>query len=321
MATRPSNPIRIWNTSDGRLLKAFDWHDGRPRTVALSRDGRRVVAAGEHAILWDVDSGDELQRFTGIKDEPERDAALPGAAVAPAEVNPHPINWAGFSPDGRLVLTLPNPNFIDTSKPRAAAGHLWDAGTGKLLRSLAYAKPQVMGFSKSACFSRDGKLILASATDASAAHRLFDAATGHELAAVETHSLSTPPLFSPDESRIARGVGQQVILWDAAGKELRRLSGHEAPVTGVAFHPAGKLLLSAAEDKTIRVWDATTGEQLVRLAQEGGLEPAFSPDGKWFVTRMGQGDRLWPVDPLAEALARKPRDLTPHERERFAIGQ
>src|SRR5262249_14652086 len=152
--------ICVWNTADGRLLRAFDWHDGRPRTVALSRDGRRVVAAGEHAILWDVDSGDELHRFTGIKDEPERAAALPGTAVKTPEINPHPINWAGFSPDGKLILTLPNPNYIDTSKPRAAAGHLWDAATGKLLRPLAYASPQIMGFCKSAAFSRDGKRIL-----------------------------------------------------------------------------------------------------------------------------------------------------------------
>jgi WD40 repeat protein/tRNA A-37 threonylcarbamoyl transferase component Bud32 len=320
MASHPRRPICVWSTADGRLLRAFDWHDGRPRTVALSGDGRRVIAAGEYAILWDVDSGDELHRFTGIKDEPERGATLPGAAVKPPEINPHPINWAGFSPDGKLILTLPNPNYIDTSKPRAAAGHLWDAATGKMLRPLAYAKPQNMGFCKSALFSRDGKRILASATDANAAHRLFDVATGRELAAVETHSLATPAVFNADESLIARGVGPQVVIWDAvSSKPLHRLTGHEAPVTSVAFHPAGKLLLSASEDKTVRIWDTATGEQLIRLTHDGGFDPVFSPDGKWIVTWTNQVSRLWPVDPLAAALARKPRDLLPHERERFQI--
>jgi WD40 repeat protein len=322
MASRPARPIRVWNTADGRLINAFDWHDGRPRTVALSHDGRRVIAAGEHALLWDVDSGEELHRFTGIKDEPVGVASLPGAAVKPREINPHPINWAGFSPDGKLILTLPNPNYIDTSKPRAAAGHVWDAATGKLLRPLAYAKPQIMGFCRQAVFSRDGKRILASATDANAAWRLFDAATGRELAGVEAYGVATAALFSPDDQFIVRGVGQQLILWETeTAKSVRLLNGHEAQVTSVVFHPGGKLLMSAAEDKTIRVWDVATGEQLILLTHEGSLEPAFSPDGKRLLTRTGASDRLWPVDPLAEALARKPRDLTPHERERFSIGQ
>src|SRR5262249_15273937 len=158
--------------------------------------------------------------FTGIKDEPAGDP-LPGTAVKPFEIDPHPINWADFGPDGRLILTLPNPNYVDTSKPRAAAGHLWDAATGKLLRPLACSQPQIMGFCKAACFSRDGKRIRASGTDANAAHRLFNVATGRELAAVEMHNISTPALFNTDEGLIARGVGQQVLIWDAATSKLR----------------------------------------------------------------------------------------------------
>jgi WD40 repeat protein len=321
MVSRPNNPVRVWNTADGRLLNAFDWHDGRPQTVALSRDGRRVIAAGGHAILWDVDSGDVLQRFTGIKDEPVGGAALPGAAVKPAEINPHPINWAGFSPDGKLILTLPNPDYIDTSKPRAAAGHLWDAATGRLLRPLAYAQPQALGFCKHAAFSADGKRILASSTDANAAHHIFDVSSGKELASVEAHSLATPAVFNSDESLIARGVALQIMIWDAmTGQVQHRLAAHDDHVTGVAFDPAGKLLISAGDEKTARLWEATTGQPLAKFVHVvDTVAGAFSPDGKWIVTETASGSRLWPVDPLAEALARKPRDLMPHERERFQI--
>jgi WD40 repeat protein len=315
-------PIRVWSTADGRQLAAFDRKEDRPRSAALSRDGKRVVAAGEIALLWDVESGTELHRFEGPGDDPPgRPGALNEAKAPPLDgIRENPINWAGFSPDGKLILTFPYPNYIDTSKPRAAAGHLWNATTGKLLRPLSYAKPQIMGFCKEAVFSRDGKRILASATDANAAHRLFDTATGRELAETEVHSSATPAVYSPAEDLIARGVGQQVVLWEAeTGKVRQRLTGHEAPVTGVVFHPDGKLVLSTGEDKSVRLWDLSTGEPLAKFMHEGGREAAFSPDGRWIVTRAAQASRLWPVDPLAAALARKPRDLAPHERERYQI--
>jgi WD40 repeat protein len=109
-----------------------------------------------------------------------------------------------------------------------------------------------------------------------------------------------------------------VVLWEAeTGKERQRLTGHEAPVTSVFFHPAGKLLLSTGEDQTVRMWNLSTGEPLARLLQEGGREGTFSPDGKWIVTRQAVSSRLWPVDPLAAASPAPPTH--PHERQRYQI--
>lgn len=45
-------------------------------------------------------------------------------------------------------------------------------------------------------------------------------------------------------------------IWDVgAGVALFVLTGHDNWVRGVVFHPGGKHLVSAGDDKTLRVWD------------------------------------------------------------------
>lgn len=40
---------------------------------------------------------------------------------------------------------------------------------------------------------------------------------------------------------------------------LNKQPGHDNWVRALAFHPSGKYLLSASDDKTIRVWELSTG--------------------------------------------------------------
>jgi WD40 repeat protein len=83
------------------------------------------------------------------------------------------------------------------------------------------------------------------------------------------------------------------------GGWLKLLEGHEGNVLSVAFSSNGKMIVSASEDRTVRVWDTVTGVVQHKMTghERGVTSVAFSLDGKTIVS--GSYDRtvrVWDAD-------------------------
>jgi hypothetical protein len=155
------------------------------------------------------------------------------------------------------------------------------------------------GSLRSAAFSPDGQRIVTASDDNTA--RIWDAATGNEIAPLEGHSGSLRSAeFSPDGQRIVTASYDNTArIWDAAtGKQIAPLEGHTDIVLSAAFSPDGQRIVTAFSDNTARIWDAATGKQIAPLeGHTGSVESAaFSPDGQRIVTASYDNTaRIWDV--------------------------
>jgi WD40 repeat protein len=237
-----------------------------------------LLASGAFHAVGQQDSS-ELQAIVGLASESVYTGKV---CILPLETGSEaradvpgfiPTTAPAFAPDGRLAV------LCGMKAPNVAAAGLAMMTSGDMSKSLP--KPHIVLMELPA-----GKVV-------ARIDLKGEAGTTSKLPFL----LSRRMAFSPDGRTLAVGEGNTVLLLDVpSGSERSRLAGLTDLVRAVAFAPDGKTLAAAAADKTLRLWDATTGKEtaLFRVTDGPVSALAFAPDGRTLASvGTGAGVTLW----------------------------
>jgi glucose repression regulatory protein TUP1 len=222
------------------------------------------------------------------------------------------MDYSGWTPDGWTVVCYARPEmtelFQDFIPSHFKQGDGWFAVGNKyttdqfdvnLIHTLEHLSAVVC-----IAFSCDGKYI---ATGCNKSTQIFDVQTGaqvvtlvEENAEQEGDLYTRSVCFSPDGLWLATGAEDKIIcIWDISRKKIKnRFVGHEQDIYSLEISRDGTRLASCSGDRTARLWDTESGQNLLTLSTDDGLTSvAVSPDGKFLAAgSLDSVVRIWDTE-------------------------
>lgn len=120
----------------------------------------------------------------------------------------------------------------------------------------------------------------------------------------------------------AGGHDGAVKLWDSAtGLVKRSFDAHDGEIVSIEFSPDGKMIASVGWDKTVCIWETSTGIELatLRSKRDYGKDPVvkFSPDGGTLAVHRGYHVELWKVAMKESSVDSRRPELSYHLADVF----
>jgi hypothetical protein len=225
--------LRLYQTSDWKLLATLRGHDDVVFSLAFSPDGQQLASGSfDHTVrLWDVQTHAAVKEYHNHSDF---------------------VYAVAFSPNGKQL--------VSASKDRTV--QLFDKETGKSVFTFSGMEQDVMAVA----FHPDGKSVISSGFESNifwwntaTGERMGKPGGGHGIA---THELA----FSKDGKRIvSAGADRTVRTWDGGTGALVKAFPVGSIAYSVAISPNNKLVASGSFDGLVRVWDETSARLLITL--------------------------------------------------------
>jgi serine/threonine protein kinase len=218
-ATQPATGI-------GSLVTSYTGHTQYVESVAWSPDGSMIASAsGDNTVqIWNASTGENLLVYRG---------------------HSNAVNAVIWSADGSQVISASDDVQV------------WDASTGNLVFTYSGHSNNVYTLGR----SPDGKRIASGGGDGTV--QIWDAVQGNHYITYNSNSYQVKSLvWSPDGNSIASTSGNQVDVWNVATTTTYfTYNGHSnaSTVETVDWSPNGKRIASGADDKTVQIWDASSG--------------------------------------------------------------
>jgi WD40 repeat protein/serine/threonine protein kinase len=285
---------RVWDVGTGQPVGEVMEHESAVTAARFSLDGQRVVTVTREGKvqLWDPGTG-----------KPEGRSITHGGGVLDAH----------FTDDGQQLVTVAHDH----------TARAWDPHTGEEQPGAVIHGRPVGAFQ----FSPDGRRWVE--ITPSHAARVWDLAAGEPVCEPfrDAGNLLLAAFGADGQSILTTSSSSFAHLWKPATTPAWP-SALPVPPPDYAmnldwlqphFSPDGQRVLRSSADHTVRIWDANTGTELLRLKHETNVQWCeFSADGRKAIKRTSEGDlRVWdaftgrPFSPLLKAEPSERQQLSP----------
>ena len=264
---------QLWDSNMGKPIGGTLSSPDKVITASLSPDGTRILTGSpDGAKLWKIGGGSQVSRLLHHRAR---------------------ISAIRFSPNSHSVLT--------TSWD--GTGRVWNAQTGEPIG----LPLEHNGSIQSAAFSADGEKIVTGGGALDKTARLWDARTGQPLGPPLPHPCGVTAVgFTPDTLTVVTvGADHIVRHWNISNPTLgptEEPANQKSKGSGndsiLATSPDGNFILTATEDKFVRLCKAANGQPVgpVLPAADSILTALFSPDSSMvLIGDRGGSSRLWDV--------------------------
>lgn len=262
------NIIRLWDVSEGQLVKTLKGHLKGVTSICLSKNGATLASGSRDKTIsiWRLPDGNLLGNLS--------------ANVASV--------WS-------LAMT-------EDAKMLASASYreirLWQYPPGKLYKNLRGHQREV----EKVIISDDGSLLISAGGKNDNTVRVYSLPSGDHKYTLTGHEDGIWDLaISPDNQILATASQDHTVkLWSLSdGTEIGTLKGHQGKIWCLGITPDGQTLVTGSEDHTVKLWSLSTGKLNKTLAgHEGAIFCLnISNDGELLAT--GSTDntvRLWNLD-------------------------